>query len=244
MLDRVSAKDRRSLERVLVIAPHPDDEVFGCGGLIYCLKQCGAEVHVLYMTVGTTVDFSARGRSTAEERLAEIDRVASFLGFDSHAVALPGDDNHLRLDARPRRELVDVIERTGPLALAKLRPDVVIAPSWGDYNQDHQAVYEATIAACRPGAPDYRTVPRVVLTYELPYVAWSMVEHQPTPGLLVPLSPEALAAKLGALELYRSQLKSSSGPISLRGAETLARFRGLLSGSDAAEAFHVKRLVL
>lgn len=231
-------------QRVLIIAPHPDDEVFGCGGLIYNLKQQGAAVHVLYMTVGTTVDFTARGRSTTEERLAEVEKVAIALRFDSHAVAFCGDDFHLKLDALPRRELVHAIERGSPLSIEKLRPDVVIAPSSGDYNQDHHAVYEATMIALRPGAPELRAIPPVVLTYELPYESWTTADTQPPPNLLVPLAPEALRAKLGALELYRSQLKSMSGPVSLRGAETLARYRGLLCGAEAAEGYHVKRLVL
>lgn len=231
-------------KRVLVIAPHPDDEVFGCGGLIYRLKQTGAAVHVLYMTVGTTADFSARGQSTASERLAEVEHVAVALRFDSHMVAFPGDQFHLKLDAVPRRELVHAIERGCALSLEKLRPDVVIAPSSGDYNQDHQAVYEATMTALRPGAPEYKAFPAVVLTYELPYEAWSVADAQLAPNLLVPLPPDALVAKLGALELYRSQLKSMNGPVSLRGAERLARYRGLLCGAEAAEGFHVKRFVV
>ena len=44
--------------KTLVIAPHPDDEVFGCGGLLHRLKAAGGEVYVLYMTVGTAADFS------------------------------------------------------------------------------------------------------------------------------------------------------------------------------------------
>jgi N-acetylglucosamine malate deacetylase 1 len=229
--------------RILVIAPHPDDEVFGCGGLIFELKRRGAEVHVLFMTVGTTADFSARGRSTAEERLAEVERVAAMLRFDGYTVAFPGDAFHLRLDALPRCELIHAIERGSDLALEKLRPDVVIAPPSGDYNQDHQAVYEATMSALRPGSPEHKAFARVVLTYELPYHGWSIADSQPPPALLVPLGDEALRAKLGALELYRSQLKPS-GPISRSGAEALARCRGVLCGAAAAEAFHVKRLVL
>ena len=230
--------------RALVIAPHPDDEVFGCGGLIYRLKEQGASVNVLFMTVGTTADFSAKGQSTVEERLAEVERVAALLRYDRHAVAFLGNDFHLKLDALPRRELVHVIERGSPLSLEKLKPDLVLAPSCGDYNQDHQAVYEATMTALRPGAPEHKPLTPVVLTYELPYQAWSASDTQAVPSLLVALGPDALRAKLGALELYRSQLKTTRGPISLRGAESLARYRGVQCGAEAAEAYHVKRLVL
>jgi hypothetical protein len=100
------------------------------------------------------------------------------------------------------------------------------------------------MTALRPSAPEYKASPSMVLTYELPYEAWSTTATQPAPNLIVPLDAEALGAKLGALELYRSQLKTLKGPVSLRGAERLARYRGLLCGADAAEGFHLKRLVV
>jgi LmbE family N-acetylglucosaminyl deacetylase len=227
----------------LVIAPHPDDEVFGCGGLIHRLKSSGSKVYVLYMTVGTTADFSARGRSTAEERIAEIDRVAAFLRFDGYRVALPGDDYHLKLDAVPGVELVHIVER-GELSLESLRPDIVLTPALADYNQDHRAVHEATMAALRPGAPEHKAFAPLVLTYELPCSQWNLADTASSPGLFVSLDQDALNGKLAALELYRSQLKSSRSPLSLQGAEVLARYRGLQCGASAAEAFHIRRLVL
>ena len=39
-------------KKLLVIAPHPDDEVLGCGGLISKVKAGGGNVHVLCFTVG------------------------------------------------------------------------------------------------------------------------------------------------------------------------------------------------
>ena len=54
-----------SRQRVLVLAPHPDDEVLGCGGLMSRVKDAGGEVYVHFLTVGDTADFSAAGLSTA-----------------------------------------------------------------------------------------------------------------------------------------------------------------------------------
>jgi LmbE family N-acetylglucosaminyl deacetylase len=228
---------------VLVIAPHPDDEAFGCGGLIHRLKANGSKVYVLYVTVGTTADFSLRGRSSAAERIAEVEQVAAFLRLDGYTIALPGDEHHLRLDALPRKELLDVIERGSELSLERLRPDVVLAPSGTDYNQDHQAISEATMTALRPGAPEHKSFQPVVLTYELPCSQWNLADSLPCPGLYVRLDAQALRAKLTAVELYRSQLKSPRSPLSVRGAEVLAAYRGLQCGAVAAEAFHIKRLV-
>jgi LmbE family N-acetylglucosaminyl deacetylase len=228
----------------LVIAPHPDDEIFGCGGTIHRIKAAGGKVYVLYVTVGTTADFSARGCSTAEERVSEIGKVARFLGLDGYAVALPGDRYHLRLDAVPQAELVHAIERAGDISLQGIRPDMVLAPCVSDYNQDHRAVGSATITAVRPGPRQYRAFQPLVLTYELPYHQWNTAHALPTPGLYVTLEPANLAAKRNALALYASQLKSPESPLSLHGVEALAAYRGLQCGAAAAEAFQIQRLVL
>jgi LmbE family N-acetylglucosaminyl deacetylase len=228
----------------LVIAPHPDDEIFGCGGTIHRWKTAGGKVYVLYVTVGTTADFSAAGRSTAEQRMEETARVARLLDLDGWAVALPGDSYHLRLDAVPQRELVHAIERGGDVSLQALRPDVVLAPSIADYNQDHRAVGFATMTAVRPGPRQYKSFQPLVLTYELPYQQWNTADGLPTPGLFVTLPPESMAAKIRALELYGSQLKSPESPLSVHGVETLAAYRGLQCGAAAAEAFQIKRFVL
>jgi N-acetylglucosamine malate deacetylase 1 len=229
---------------VLVIAPHPDDEVFGCGGFIHRLKAAGSRVFVLYMTVGTTRDFSAKGLSTRDERIAEIGEVAAFLGLDGYTLAFPGDDYHLKLDAIPQRELVHAIERGGELSLQELRPDLVLTPSSADYNQDHRVVSWATLAATRPASAAHKSFQPLVMTYELPYYQWNIAEAMPTPSLFVGLAPAALEAKVGAIELYRSQLKAVDGPLSIRGVQALAAYRGLQCGAPAAEAFQVKRLVV
>lgn len=228
----------------LVIAPHPDDEIFGCGGMIHRLKSTNNKVFVLYMTVGTTADFSARGQSTAEERIAEVEQVARLLDFDGYAIAFPGDEYHLKLDAVPQKDLVHAIERAGDISLQGLRPDIVLTPSSADYNQDHRTISCATMTAVRPGSPRYKSFQPLVLTYELPYCQWHLADALPTPSLFVSLETADIDAKLAALELYKSQLKAPESPLSLHGVRALAGYRGLQCGAAAAEAFQIKRFVL
>ena len=228
----------------LVIAPHPDDEIFGCGGLLHRLKAAGGRAYVLYITVGDTADFSEKGYSTAEERLEEVARVARLLDFDGYSIALPGNEYHLRLDSVPQAVLVHGIERAGEISLRGLRPDIVLAPSVCDYNQDHRAVALAVMTAVRPGPRNYMSFPSLVLSYELPYQQWNVAESLPTPSLFVPLEPSSMAAKIAALELYKSQMKSPECPLSVHGVEALATYRGLQCGAARAEAFQIKRLVI
>ncbi|MBI2984086.1 MAG: PIG-L family deacetylase [Candidatus Kerfeldbacteria bacterium] len=235
---------RFSDQTILVIAPHPDDEVFGCGGLISRAKREGAKVHVLYMTVGTTQDFSRRGVSTQDERLAEIERVAKRLGFDNYRIAFPGNNFHLRLDMVPQKDLIHAIERGAEISLESLQPSMVITCSPHDYNQDHRAVHEATITATRPAAPDVKSFQPLVLMYDHPSNGWTGRETVHAKNLFIALDEQDLTAKLEALKLYPSQLKHSNNPLSVDAVHTLATLNGFMCGTRYAEAFFVKRIVV
>ncbi|MDP2692851.1 MAG: PIG-L family deacetylase, partial [bacterium] len=115
-------------QRLLVIAPHPDDEVIGCGGLIKKIKDENGKVYVLYMTVGDTKDFSKKGFSSLNERLKEIDAVAKYLKVDGWDIALPGDDYHLKLDTLGQKALMDIIERESKVSIEKIKPTIVVFP--------------------------------------------------------------------------------------------------------------------
>ncbi len=230
-------------QKILVIAPHPDDEVIGCGGLIARAKREGGKVFVLYFTVGAAKDFSRKGSSTAGERILEMHRVARFLKIDGYRLVFPGDDYHLRLDAIPQREIINEIEQGKKISLESIRPTILLTCDPNDYNQDHRAASLATITAARPVPNTFKSLPRIVLTYEHSVGTWTTNAVPSAPNLYVGLSPRDLAAKLAALRLYRSQLKHPRGPFSPHAVATLAKLRGLQAGLDYAEAFSLKRLV-
>lgn len=227
-----------------MLAPHLDDEVFGCGGLIHRLKQSSSSVYVLFMTNGLTKHFGASGSSSGEERNREVDKVAARLDFDDYEIAFEGDEYHLQLDQVAQRDLVHRIERGSRINLEAIKPDIVLTPLPNDYNQDHRATFEAAMTALRPAAADYRHFCPTVLGYELPYQQWNLSATDSSPSCLVQLSEENMQAKLEALELYSSQLKSETSPLSVHGVRTLAAFRGLQVGAAYAEAYVPLRLVI
>ena len=226
---------------LLIIAPHPDDEIFGCGGLIHRVKNAGGKVYVLYLTVGTTKDFSKKGHSTLDERMKEIAQVAKLMRFDGYRVAFPGDDFHLQLDALPQKKLIHEIERGDGISLEAIRPTTLAIPSSYDYNQDHRAANRAAITATRPVPDQFKHLVPTILEYEFPYFTWTSEAERPSPNVFVKMDEAALKLKLRALALYKSQMKVKHGPISPYGAETLARMRGIHAGAMAAEAFILRR---
>src|SRR3990170_7478769 len=136
-------------ETLLIVAAHPDDEVLGCGGLISRIKEEGGKVFVLFLTNGTTEDFSAKGTSTQEEREKEIEEVVKFFKYEDYRIAFPGNKYHLKLDSLPQKDIMAEIER-GPISLEEVDPSIVAFPSLDDYNQDHRIVALAAFASCRP----------------------------------------------------------------------------------------------
>lgn len=229
-----------SQERVLILAPHPDDETLGCGGLMSKAKAAGAEVYVQFMTVGDTVEFSAAGKSTAEQRHAEIEKVADFFKWDGWHIAFPGDAYHLKLDAVPRFELSNAIERYSPLSVAELKPSVLIAPHRTSYNQDHQVTAEAAHTALRPSDRTRRHHPRLVLAYEEAADQWRY-DAAPATNFHVELEEHHLDDKITAMGLYGTQTHDHPHTRSERTLRSLAVLRGMHVGVALAEAFHTLR---
>jgi LmbE family N-acetylglucosaminyl deacetylase len=228
-------------KRILILSPHPDDEVFGCGGLIARAKDEGSEIYVLYFTIGTTKDFSKKGETTYEARLKELKAATKMLGLNGYRIALP-EDCHLRLDTVPQRTLINEIERGEKISLEALKPDILLLPIEDDYNQDHRAIYEAAITATRPSSKKHKHFQPIVLTYELPYATWGINTTQLPPNVYIELSKDDLGRKIDALKCYKSQLKANDAPLSVHGVKSLATLRGVQCGSLYAEAYTAKRI--
>lgn len=226
--------------RILVVAPHPDDEVIGCGGTISRVKDRGGEVFVLFMTVGDTDDLSATGGSTARERSQEVEAVADFLGFDGYSIAFTGSDYHLRLDHIPQHALIGAIESGDPMSVQSLKPDLVLLPRLDSYNQDHRAVSSAVMTALRPTGGHHNHQPACVMVYEEAADQWCSGVSSP-PNVMVELDDQDLERKFHALKLYATQWRDSPNPRSVEVLGGLASLRGSQAGTRLAEGFHCLR---
>lgn len=230
-------------QKLLVIAPHPDDEVLGCGGLIKKVKDDGGKVYILFMTIGDTHEYSVAGISSALQRMAEVEKVAKFLGYDDYRIAFPGEQYFLRLDSIPQKELITEIERGGNVSLNAIKPTIVAIPCLNDYHQDHRNTTQAFFAAARPLPDSLKPFQSTIIGYECVSTADWWTQPRQT-NLFVGLTQSQVTAKLEALELYSSQLRPANHPRSLNALRNLAAYRGMQIGEDAAEAFFCYRHVL
>ncbi len=229
-------------QKLLVIAPHPDDEVVGCGGLIKRIKDEGGKVYVLFLTVGDTKDFSKKGISFGKEREKEIESVARFLKFNDYRIAFKGNNYHLKLDILGQKALMDVIERDCPVAIEIVKPTIVAFPSPFSYNQDHRIAAAAAHASLRSAPKDDKHFVPLVLSYEEPSDGWTF-HSQPELNFFVELDEKDIIVKQKAMQLYASQDRINNNPRSIEILKNLSELRGSQIGAKQAEAFFAHRII-
>jgi N-acetylglucosamine malate deacetylase 1 len=227
--------------RVLVIAPHADDETFGCGGTMARAKALGAQVYVMVVSAANLEHYSAEhAHVTGAQRCSEFRQAMETIGVDQTDVLYTDDHTHMRVDMLPRRDLVAKIERESPLAIDRIQPDVLLFPAVS-YNQDHEAVYKAVYAACRPHLPGDKPFVRLVLSYDQPQLSWNHTKFHP--NFYVDIS-DYLQIKLAAYRCHVSQIRKEPHHASVENVERLARLRGSEVSVTAAEAFECHRFLL
>lgn len=130
---------------VIVVAPHPDDETIGCGGLLALLSRAGIATTVIFATDGeATRGASAAPPEVAALRCNEAQRACAVLGVTS-TTFLHLADGHLD---EVVADLGAAIRTAGEES-----PATLLCPWFGDGHPDHAAVAEAIV---RSGLPDDR----------------------------------------------------------------------------------------
>ena len=220
---------------LLVIAPHSDDEVLGCGGLISKIKKEGGKVFVLIFNLGFEKDDT---KESQEKRKNEVKEAMNVLKVDGYHLVNDQPDNNRDLDAEPLHSLIEVIESTSSVSLEKITPTIVAIPTIFSHHQDHVHVHHACIAALRPiNTP----ISNIVLSYEAPeHSRWS-VSGVFEPNLFVEID-DTIENKIMAFNKYSSQVRPGD-----RDADSIrnqARYRGHEVGKNLCEAFYAHRFIL
>jgi len=201
----------------LIIAPHVDDEVLGCGGIL------DDNTFVLHCGLAENQNHGDKFFSSVE-RMIEWNRVENATGCQSRL--LDHDVNNFFFGSK----LIGDIEKI----INEIKPSIVYLPS-PSYNQDHQAVYKSAIVALRPHDCNH-FVNKIVL-YEQPQDFWNGAEKPIIPNYFVSIDIEK---KLHLYSLLASQVRGHRSPEMLR---NLASMRGNQSNKTYAEAFQIVRWV-
>lgn len=224
--------------RVLVIAPHADDETFGVGGTIARLASEGHDVRVAVMTGPGPGEHPVFRRETWDVVRTEARKACEVLGVrelifkEIPAVLVPEEPVW-----RVNREALEVIEEA--------RADTLFVPFPFDLHRDHRELFYAAWVGARPNREAGAGI-REIYAYEVPgETHWnpSYVEAGFHPNVWVDITAH-LQTKLEALACYESQVLPFPHFRSVEAVEALARLRGAQMSMEAAEAFVLLRRLL
>ena len=207
---------------ILVIAPHPDDEVLGMGGTIKKLSKKN-KIILCVVSEGATAQY--KNKKMIQVRRDSCKKTAKILGI-SQTIFLDYPDMRLNLSHLDiNKKLEEIIE--------KYRPEIVYTAPKNDLNLDHQMVFNSTLVACRP-----KSGVKQILCYEIqgntkvPFV----------PNVFENIEKE-FSYKIKGFKMYKSEIEEFPNPRSIAAIENLAIQRGIESGTKKAEAFELIRVV-
>ena len=216
--------------KVLVIAPHMDDEVLGCGATIARHIEQKDEVSVCFIAHRVYHHKYDEEKNRFEMECAR--NAQKILGYTGVKFLGLNDE---RLDLCLQDILIPLEEY-----VSTVNPEVVYLNHKGDNNQDHRAVFQASMVALRPSAnPGIKKI----YCYEVS----SSTEQAPPvleqiffPNYYVNIE-KYFKLKLDATRCYRTETRDFPHPRSTEALEILAKKRGIDIGFRMAEAFMVLR---
>ena len=226
------------MERVLIIAAHPDDEVLGMGGTISKYTSQGIEVNLLIVTDGSSSQCSQRHDidSIIAAKKNETRKCADLLGINK---IFYGNLPDMKLDATPHIEINRVIEGV----IDEVKPSIVYTHFSGDVNKDHGCVYESTLVACRPVQ---NQCVKKLFSYSVPSsTEWNIQNENSvfTPNWYEDISGKHAEIKYNAFSCYETEVRPYPHPRSIEYLRILDSAEGLKVGLQAAESFILLRSI-
>ncbi|MCF6093324.1 PIG-L family deacetylase [Microaerobacter geothermalis] len=223
-------------QRVLILAPHADDETIGCGGVIQKYIKYNSQVRILIASfvMGQYIKYQKENEEykvySGKERIKEMQEAFRILGItDFHFLFVDDSEMiqyHSQLDILPKIRLVTKIEEH----IRDFKPTIMYIPSLTKH-QDHVILHEVGMTVARPYFWNGS-----VIVYE------TDGELMFQPNLYVPLTNEEMDRKKKALSAYKTQLGKERHPVHPHSQTVKAQFRGQNIYEYCAEAFQIVRL--
>ncbi len=219
--------------KVLVVAPHPDDETIGAGGALFRHIAQGDDVFWCVVTQNYPPNWSEDKRKRSLEQIAEVQKIYGFqavfrLGFPT-----------VKLNTVPHIDLCTALQDV----VHQCKPDIVYTSSRNDPNLDHRIVHDCTLVAVRP-LPGNSV--RRVLCYEIGYTQYFGLHSGASafqPNVFVDITPY-IEQKLAVMDCFKTQLCQAPHPRTVEGIRLLSRSRGLSVCCEYAECFELVRELL
>ena len=220
------------MKKKLIIAPHPDDEVLGAGGVIKKFSKEGHEVYVLVITRGSPKYYSDEKIQNVRKEALEAHKILGVkqtVFLDFHAP---------ELDITSNADISRAISKY----ISNWKITDLFIPHRGDIHNDHRKVFEASLVAARPVG---NFTVKAIYAYEtLSETEWAapFSDDAFIPNHFENIS-DTMSHKFEAMKCFKSQIRDFPSTRSLETIESLAKFRGSTVGFNRAEAFMTIRTI-
>ena len=221
-------------KKILILSPHADDEILGCGGAISKFSREGYDIYVIILSnanIGAPEIFSVKEIKKIRK---EAELANNFIGtkklfFEN----LPA----LNLNLLPLYKISNILDKY----IDKIQPEVIFLPSKNDIHEDHKIIFKAAKISLRTNK---KSNLKKILSYEvLSETEWNEDEKSFNPNYFVKLKKLDIDRKVKAFLKYKSQVKKFPHPRSKEGILSLSRIRGTQIYSEYAEAFKVEKIL-
>lgn len=222
---------RKRAPRMLVIAPHPDDETLGTGGTMAGFAEKGGEVTVLTVAAHMPPLYP---EEIHEKTVSEAQKAHALLGVKR---SIFWDNPAVFVNQIPKHKLNNKILEV----VKEVEPDILLLP-YSDIHVDHKCIFEAGMVVSRPVGVG-RDI-KILAAYEtLSETHWNAPHLEPnfTPNWCVDIT-NYIDRKIEAMRQYESQLHPFPMPRSLEAIKALALFRGSQAGMGYGEGYHILRM--
>ncbi len=211
------------MNKVLIIAVHPDDETLGSGGTLLKHKANGDEVHWL---ICTQTDIKNNFYNIREQ---EIQKVHNLYNFDTITNL---QLKTMQVDEYSMSELIGKISKV----MNEVNPNIIYLPFKGDVHSDHRKIFEASYSCTKSFRYPFIKKIYMMETLSETEFAPSTKEDSFIPNVFVDIS-DFMDKKIEIMKVYESEIAEHPFPRSERNLRALATLRGATAGCAYAESF-------
>ena len=204
------------MNRVLVIAPHADDEVLGVGGTIQKYIEKNYEVNVV-ICCKREID-----NSVDHINCLEILKVKNIF--------------HLEMVDERLNEYKNELLKKLEVLYKQIKPNIIYIPNQYDLNQDHKTVFDVCDVVLRRYQPHQ---PNKIFSYEIPSSTTQSFRNNFKINWYENLTKKQIDIKIKAFNEYKNETREYPNPRNNEGITLYAKFRGMESNSNYAEAFNL-----
>jgi LmbE family N-acetylglucosaminyl deacetylase len=210
------------MNKVLVVAVHPDDETLGCGGTLLKHKENNDQINWLICT-----DLNKQN-AHYEKREQEIKEVSRLYNFNSiHKLGL----ETTKVDEYQTGEIINKISNI----INELKPNIIYLPFKNDVHSDHRKIFEAAYSCTKSFR--YPFIKKIYMMETLSETEFVCSQNENFIPTVFSDITKYFSKKLEIMKIYESELEEYPFPRSLENIEAIAKFRGCTSNCKYAESF-------